>query len=147
MIKLGKMQLNSNISYRGYLTITLFSLLLTCIFSVLAITNYIKTKEYDKFDATITYIGTKYTGSNSEESTINYIKFKFEYNNKEYSNEQRVAFKFNKKIGDRITVYVNSNNPNEIKDTYYTNSANSACFMMIVITIFLIKACIIKKRE
>lgn len=149
MIKIGKLQVNKNISPKTFWILTIFSLILFFILWGYSIYNYFKQKDYIELNAVITEVGYRYipAGGEANAQIINYIKLSYEYDDKTYSSQQRVAFKFNKKVGNLIRIYINPNNPEEMKDTYITNINFIINIITLVITIFLIKAYKIRKNK
>ena len=100
MIKVGKLQVNNNVNPKFFLILYIFSFILLIIFGGFTITNFIKTKDYVKIEATITEVG--YHHHYDSDSYSDYIKLEYKYDNNNYNNEQRVAFRGNKKVLENI---------------------------------------------
>lgn len=147
MIKVGKIKVNKDISPKTFLIITIFAFLLFLSCFSYSIFYFFKTKDYIKLDAVIVDVGYEYSNYGSEnESRIYYMQVGYEYNNKNYINKQRVNFRFNKNKGDVVKIYVNPNNPEEIKDTYNTNIFIFLSILTLVLTIALAKGYKIRKN-
>lgn len=145
MIKIGKLQVNNNLDHKIFLILFIFSFVLFLIFGGYSLTNYIKTKDYVKVKATITEIG--YHKHYESDSYSNYIKLEYEYDNNNYNNEQRVVFRFNKKVGNKITIYVDPMNPVEVSDNYLTRLNSIISIFAIIFNLFCIKAYRIRKNQ
>ena len=153
MIKVGKIQVNSDISPKTFLILTVFATFLFLIFSFNAINNIIKVKNYDKISAEIVDIvyrrNKKATSSNYDNRKNNhyrnYMKVNYTYKGNNYEKEQLIAFRFNKKIGDKIDIYVNPNNPDEIANTYINNLIIIMSIFLLIVIVFLIKAYKVRK--
>lgn len=144
MIKIGKLQVNNNLNPKTFLILYIFSLLLFVIFGGFTITNFIKTKDYVKVEATIIEVG--YHRHYDSDSYSDYIKLQYEYDNNNYNNEQRIAFRANKKVGNKTTIYVNPLNPAEVRDNYLTRLNIVISSIIIIFNLFCIKAYRIRKN-
>ena len=145
MIKIGKLQVNNNINPKTFLLLYIISFILLVIFGTYTITNFIKTKDYVKIEATITEVG--YHQHYESDSYSNYIQLEYQYNNNYYKNEQRVAFRGNKKVGNKTTIYINPLNPIEVRDNYLTKLNIVIGIVIIIFNVFCIKAYKTRKRE
>jgi len=144
MIKVGKLQINNNLNPKFFLILYIFSFILLVIFGGFTITNFIKTKEYVKVQATITEVG--YHHHLGYDSYSDYIKLEYQYDDNKYNNEQRVAFRGNKKVGEKINIYVNPSNPIEARDNYLTRINIIISIVIIIFNLFCIKAYRIRKK-
>ena len=145
MIKVGKLQVNEKVSSKVFLILIFFSLLLLIIFGKSFISTFINTKDYVKVDATITDVSYEITyedGSN----TYNYVKLKYVYNNNTYENKQRVTFRFNKKVGNKIKIYVNPSNANEVRNNFNFRINIVMSVFALVIHIFMIKFYMVRRK-
>lgn len=141
MIKIGEMKVNSNIKPETYLILIIVAIVILCIVLRATILDYICTKDYIKESAIITDKYAEYYETiDHETSRDNYVELDYEYNNQTYHKKQRVFSLFNKKIGNSITVYINPDNPNEIKNVYNTRAFYIIDVLLIVWLIFTIKA-------
>ena len=138
MIKIGKLQVNENVSSNLFLILIFFSLLLLIIFGRNFMLTFINTRDYIKVDATITDVSYDFTYEDGG-NTYNYVKLKYVYNNNTYENKQRVAFRFNKKVGNRIEIYVNPSNANEVRNNFDFRISIVMSVFALVIHIFMIK--------
>lgn len=145
MIKVGKLQVNNTLNPKVFLILYIFSFILLVVFGGFTITNFIKTKDYVKIEATITEVG--YHHYYDPDSYSDYIKLEYQYDNNNYNNEQRVAFRGNKKVGNKTTIYVNPLNPIEVRDNYLTRINIVISIVIIVFNLFCIKAYLIRKKE
>ena len=145
MIKVGKLQVNNNINPKTFLILYIISFILLVIFGTYTITNFIKTKDYVKIEATITEVG--YHQHYESDSYSNYIQLEYQYNNNYYKNEQRVAFRGNKKVGNKTTIYINQLNPIEVRDNYLTKLNIVIGIVIIIFNVFCIMAYKTRKRE
>ena len=145
MIKVGKLQVNNTLNPKVFLILYIFSFILLVVFGGFTITNFIKTKDYVKIEATITEVG--YHHHYDSDSYSDYIKLEYQYDNNNYNNEQRVAFRGNKKVGNKTTIYVNPLNPIEVRDNYLTRINIVISIVIIVFNLFCIKAYLIRKKE
>ena len=145
MIKVGKMQVNNNLNPKIFLILYIFSFVLLVIFGGFTITNFIRTKDYVKVEARIVDVG--YNLHYESDSYSNYIKLEYEYDNNNYNNEQRVVFRINKKIGNKITIYVNPINPVEVRDNYLTKLSVVISVFIIIFNLFCINAYRIRKNN
>ncbi len=144
MIKIGKLQVNNNLNPKTFLILYIFSLLLFVIFGGFTITNFIKTKDYVKVEATIIEVAYHYHYDSNSYS--DYIKLEYEYDNNNYNNEQRIAFRANKKVGNKTTIYVNPLNPAEVRDNYLTRLNIVISSIIIIFNLFCIKAYRMRKE-
>lgn len=144
MIKVGKMQVNNNITPKIFLILCIFSCILFFIFGASTIINFIKTKDYVKVEATIIQVG--YHHHYDSASNSDYIKLEYRYGNNKYNNEQRVSFRGNKKVGTKTAIYVNPLNPIEVRDNYLTKLNIVITIVIIIFNLFCIKAYKIRKE-
>ena len=91
----------------------------------------IKTKNYVKVDATITKVD--YHLIPPDQSVEYYIEFSYDYNNENYVSRSKILFTFNKKVGKKIKIYINPNNPSEVRNDYINNTT----ILMIIIPLLV----------
>lgn len=103
--------------------------------------NYIETKDYIKTTAVITELNYD-TNYYSDTRTSHYVILNYKYNNKEYNYKQKITFMLNNQEGEIKNIYINPKNPNEVKDTYTTNTT---IFLSIISLFFNIMCIIIYK--
>ena len=146
MIKVGKLQINEKVSSKVFLILIFFSLLLLIIFGRSFISTFINTKDYVKVDATITDVSYDITYEDGG-NTYSYVKLKYEYNNNTYENKQRVAFRFDKKVGNKVKIYINPSDANEVRDNFNYRLSIILSLVMLVIHIFMIKFYVVRRKN
>ena len=146
MIKVGKLQINEKVSSKVFLILIFFSLLLLIIFGKNFISTFLNTKDYIKVDATITDVSYDITYEDGG-NTYSYVKLKYEYNNNTYENKQRVAFRFDKKVGNKVKIYINPSDANEVRDNFNYRLSIILSLVMLVIHIFMIKFYVVRRKN
>ena len=139
------MKVNSSITPEGYFKIVIFTILVVCALVGFTIAEYNESKDYVKVEAIIESV--RKDSANAENGEANYIEFSFQYNGKMYNNQQRVVFRLNKKVGSSTNVWINPENPNEIRDIYKTNLLYIIDGFSLIFLVFMIKAYKIRKNE
>lgn len=139
------MKVNSSITPEGYFKIVIFTILVVCALVGFTIAEYNESKDYVKVEAIIESV--RKDSANAENGEANYIEFSFQYNGKMYNNQQRVVFRLNKKVGSSTNVWINPENPNEIRDSYKTNLLYIIDGFSLIFLVFMIKAYKIRKNE
>ncbi len=139
------MKVNSRITPEGYFKIVIFTILVVCALVGFTIAEYNESKDYVKVEAIIESV--RKDSANAENGEANYIEFSFQYNGKMYNNQQRVVFRLNKKVGSSTNVWINPENPNEIRDIYKTNLLYIIDGFSLIFLVFMIKAYKIRKNE
>lgn len=140
MIKIGNPKINTKISPSIWIMAIIVSLIMSLIFGTYTISNFIKTKDYIKTYAIITDVNYHYESSSDGGSLIENIKVKYTFNDLEYSNIQRVTFRNFYKIGKKVKIYVNPNNPQIVRDNYLTKLSIFIFIVSFVFNMFATKA-------
>lgn len=78
------------------------------------VSDYIKVSTYKKSYATITESGVRYDYSSGSGDPVRYIAYKYIYNNEVYQKKENVTTLIGKRKGGKLTIYINSKNPDEI---------------------------------
>lgn len=91
---------NVNVSHKKidpkiYIVGIVVSLIMLVVFGTYSVLDYVKTKDYVKVPAVITYVGYYYSngGDSDSKTLINYIEVNYTYNDKSYTSTQRVFFR------------------------------------------------------
>ena len=142
-----KIQINSSLSSKNYFSILIFSMILLLIIASSTVFDFFKTKEYVKVDGIITDYG--YTDNNYSDSDTNsfsrYAIVNYTYQEKEYTSKIRVFF--GGKINKKISVYLDPNQPNKLKETFNTKIFLILDSVLLIFNIFCYKAYKQRKKE
>lgn len=136
-----KLEINQNTNLKTILLLIIFSSTMFMLFFSYCLYNYIETKDYIKTTAVITELNYD-TNYYSDTRTSYYVILNYKYNNKEYNYKQKITFMLNNQEGEIKNIYINPKNPNEVKDTYTTNTT---IFLSIISLFFNIMCIIIYK--
>lgn len=140
MIKVGKIQVNENISPKVYLIFIFFSLGLLMFVGCSGLSIFLKTKDYVKVNSKITKVDYRIIYKNGNDyTTINYVMLEYEYNGNKYENEQRISFKFNKKVGNKVKIYIDPSHPKKVRDNYIFRLNIFFSIVLLIMHILLIK--------
>ena len=142
----GEIQVNKNIKPKTYLIIGVITCISTLITLVYLINQFIKTQNYVKVDAAIVEVGYDEVKTEGENHYYNYIILRYTYDNNSYTYKQGVIFRFNKREEDKIKIYINPEQPDEVRDSYSIRLAIIVCLFLGVFDYFCIKAYIVRKN-
>ena len=139
-----KLQVKTNpkILPEQYLKIIIITIIILLMIALLVFYDYQKTKNYIALEGKIEQV---YIHESNESSGLSskYIIISYEYKNKEYSYKQRIKFMSNPKKGEKATIKVNPDNPDEVKDMYNVK----ARFYLIIIGLFILAIEIVFYKE
>ena len=127
-----QLEINKNINPKAVLLLIIFSSTMFILFFGYCLYNYIETKDYVKTTAVITELNY-----DSYRDT-HYAILNYKYNNEEFNYYQQILFKLNNQEGTTKNIYINPKNPNEVKDTYTTNTTIILSIMSLLFDIICI---------
>lgn len=142
-----KIQINENINSKTFLVIAFISLFMFFLVFGWSINNFVQTKNYVKVKAIIIDTITECRhGSSDNKQCTKFAKLEYQYDGKSYYTEQRLFFG-TAIMGSKISIYVNSENPEEVRDNYNTRLMMLLSLMMLFICCVIFKCYWIKKRQ
>ncbi len=148
MLKIGKFQVNNNVDPKLFLFAIVIAFSMFLLFGISTINNFVKTKDYVKVYASIIEVGYDSVPDGSGDSSfVNYIKVSYSYNNTNYTNKQKVTFRFNKKVGNKVKIYINPTNPSEVRNNYMTKLNVMATLISTLFIAFCVPAYITRKKS
>lgn len=137
---------NVNVSHQKinpkiYIIGIVVSLIMLVVFGTSSVLNYVKTKDYVKVPAVITYVGYYYTngGDSDSKTLVNYIDVNYTYNDKSYTSTQRVFFRGLHKKNNKLTLYVNPDEPSIVKNNYNTKTSHILFILSLIFNIITVK--------
>lgn len=141
------MEVDEKISPKKYLLMVLFSFILFIIFLGEMLDLFYKAKDFVRVDANV--VGLEYRSDDTQDGgTTNYqnLILTYNYDNKEYSGEYRIFSKSSKKRKDSIKIYINPNDPSEIRNDYMISLTAILSVFGILAHIFCIKAYLVRRK-
>ncbi|MDD5827010.1 MAG: hypothetical protein PUD25_04505 [Bacilli bacterium] len=138
-----KMQISEDISAKNFLMIAFFSLFMFFLVFGWSINNFVQTKNYVKVKSII--IDVDCTCGEYSECT-HYAKLEYQYDGKSYYTEQTL-FLGPAILGSKISIYVNPENPEEVRDNYNTRIMMVLSLFYLFICCVIFKCYWIKKRQ
>ena len=142
-----KIQINENISSKSFFMIAMFSLFLFVVILGYTVGNLIKTRDYVKVKATIQDTITECSHSSSDDKQCTtFLKLEYQYDEISYYTEQRVIFGFSI-FGSKINIYVNPENPEEVRDNYNTRLSIFLSLILLFSCYMTAKCYWIKKHQ
>lgn len=145
---------NVNVSHKKidpkiYIVGIVVSLIMLVVFGTYSVLDYVKTKDYVKVPAVITYVGYYYSngGDSDNKTLVNYIEVNYTYNDKSYTSTQRVFFRGLHKKNNKVTLYVNPEEPSIARNNYFTKCSHILFVLSLIFNIVTIKAYITRGKH
>lgn len=145
---------NVNVSHKKidpkiYIVGIVVSLIMLVVFGTYSVLDYVKTKDYVKVPAVITYVGYYYSngGDSDNKTLVNYIEVNYTYNDKSYTSTQRVFFRGLHKKNNKVTLYVNPEESSIARNNYFTKCSHILFVLSLIFNIVTIKAYITRGKH